>query len=286
MIEWPDELIEMIARRRCVVFVGSGISSNSIAANGQRPPTWGTFLSEAVEQCPPPRKHIKNYLKAGDYLSACDIIKGKMEDNWNPFLRSKFVDPGFDPVDIHHNIFSLDARIYITPNFDKIFDRHAMEASGGTISIKSYSEDDVANIARGRGRYILKIHGDIDNPQKLIFTRSQYAAARAKYPSVYRVVEALLVTNCFLFLGCGLNDPDLNLLLEEYRFSHNHAAGHYVVLPRFVHADTVKLLRESRNLKVLQYDKRDSHSMLKKSIEALAGLVETKRAMIRRNADW
>ena len=189
MIEWPNDIVDMVARRRCVVFLGSGVSNNSTSGNGTRPPTWSTFLERAVEKCPSPTKHIKAYINDGDYLSACDIIKEKMGNQWNDFLRSEFVDPGFNPAPIHKHLFALDARIYITPNFDKIFDRHALEASGGTVSIKNYDEEDIANLARGTGRYIFKIHGDIDNPHKLVFTRRQYAEARANHPNAYRVLE-------------------------------------------------------------------------------------------------
>src|SRR4051794_20442130 len=101
MIEWPTTIVDLIARRRCVVFIGSGVSNNSVAANGVRPPTWGAFLSESLEHCAPPTKHIKAYIKAGDYLSACDIIKEKMGDGWNTYLRAKFVDPVFNPAEIH-----------------------------------------------------------------------------------------------------------------------------------------------------------------------------------------
>ncbi len=285
-ISWPDELIEMLAKRRCVVFLGAGVSNNSVSATGARPPTWSDFLNDAFTACQNPKAHIRAYLKSGDYLSACDIIREKLDDEWTNLLRQSFVQPGYLPAAIHEHLFNLDVRIYVTPNFDKIFDRHAMQASGGTISIKSYSDEDVSSIARGQGRYILKIHGDIDNPQRLIFTRKQYAEARIRYPSVYNVFESLLVTNCFLFVGCGLNDPDISLLLENYRFFHNHGSPHYFILPKRIHSDNVRMLRETRNLKILQYDKRDNHSQLTTALGELAALTEARRTEIARTSSW
>jgi len=276
----------MIAKRRCVVFLGAGISNNSISAIGSHPPTWSEFLNDALQACPNPKAHIKAYLKSGDYLTACDIIREKLGDEWNNLLRGKFVDPGYQPASIHEHIFNLDTRIFVTPNFDKIFDRHALLESGGTVSIKSYSDEDVSEIARGQGRYILKIHGDIDNPQRLIFTRKQYAEARVKFPGVYRVFESLLVTQCFLFLGCGLNDPDVALLLENYRFFHTFGAGHYFVAPGKIHSDNIRMLKETRNLKILQYDKKDNHFQLTESLKDLARLTETRRVEIARNNNW
>jgi len=285
-IDWPADLVENIARRRCVVFLGSGISNNSVGQNGQRPPTWQAFLDGALDHCGNSTTHIKKLIKAGDYLSACDIIQERMGDDWTAYLRRRFVEPRYTPATIHDNIFKLDTRIFITPNFDKIFDRHALEASGGTIAIKSYCDADITEVAKGFGRYILKVHGDIDDPQNLIFTRKQYAFARTRYTGAYRVLDSLLITQSFLFIGCGLNDPDLTLLLEDYRFLHNYAAGHYIVLPRKVHADWKKLLKESRNLKVLEYDKKDNHALLDQSLSDLAARAEIRRSEIARNMDW
>ncbi|MET0940423.1 MAG: SIR2 family protein, partial [Mesorhizobium sp.] len=121
---------------------------------------------------------------------------------------------------------------------------------------------------------------------KLVFTRRQYAEARANHPNAYRVLESLLISNCFLFIGCGLNDPDLILLLENYRFFHSYAASHYFILPKKVHGDTIRMLKETRNLHILQYDKRDDHVALTQSLEKLTQLAETARVEIARNASW
>ena len=46
MIDWPEYLIEAIARRKSVLFLGSGISANSCNDAGKHPLTWEAFLSE------------------------------------------------------------------------------------------------------------------------------------------------------------------------------------------------------------------------------------------------
>ena len=61
-----------------------------------------------------------------------------MDEQWNPFLVKKFLTPAFQPSELHKAIFSLDTSIYITPNFDKIFDNYVTEQTVGTTIIKSY----------------------------------------------------------------------------------------------------------------------------------------------------
>lgn len=45
-IIWPANLIEEIAYRRCIIFLGSGISATSKNSKGEQPPTWGKFIDE------------------------------------------------------------------------------------------------------------------------------------------------------------------------------------------------------------------------------------------------
>ena len=39
MIEWPENLVDIIARRQCVLFLGSGVSANSSNEEGKHPLT-------------------------------------------------------------------------------------------------------------------------------------------------------------------------------------------------------------------------------------------------------
>jgi hypothetical protein len=48
MIEWPDNLVDAIARRKCVLFLGSGISANSCNDEGKHPATWESFLKDIL----------------------------------------------------------------------------------------------------------------------------------------------------------------------------------------------------------------------------------------------
>ena len=48
MIEWPEKLVDSIARRRSVLFLGSGISANSENMSGKKPATWDAFLRQVV----------------------------------------------------------------------------------------------------------------------------------------------------------------------------------------------------------------------------------------------
>lgn len=48
-MNWPDNLVDAIARRKCVLFLGSGISANSCNEDGKHPATWEAFLRDILK---------------------------------------------------------------------------------------------------------------------------------------------------------------------------------------------------------------------------------------------
>ena len=174
-----------------------------------------------------------------------------------------------------------------TPNFDKIYETKANTAANGSIVLKHHYDPDVADIIRENGRLILKIHGSIDSPNRMIFTRSEYAKARSEHRSFYQILDSLAVTHTFIFLGCGTNDPDLKLLFEDVFFRHPHSRKHAMVLPRnALHNDVVDIVEETMNLRVIKYNPAANHQELTDSIKELVTLVESKRDEIKSTGNW
>ncbi len=286
MIEWPQQLIKDIARRRAIVMLGSGISKNSVGNGGVTPPTWREFLDEAFAQVPPRSRHIVSALNGGDYLSACEWIKRRMDDQWNPYLIARFLTPAYQPSKMHELIFRLDAGIYITPNFDKIFDNYVTEQTDGTTIVKTCYDNDVHQLIRSGARLILKVHGTIDAPDNMIFGREKYAEARVAHAPFYHLVDALLLTNTFLLLGCGLNDPDFQLLFENFNYRFPNAPPHYMTYADASPTEFEELVRNTRKLKFLKYSKTQNHKELEESLEALVLAVENERAQMGASLNW
>jgi|10_taG_2_1085330.scaffolds.fasta_scaffold00002_169 hypothetical protein len=287
MVKWPKEVVSDIARRRCVVFLGSGISLNSVNATGRRPKTWFSFLESTLEDINP-KAHIKKLLKYSDYLTACEVIKRELgKEEFTRVVREEFLTPAYQPAEIHKEIFALDSRVVATPNFDKIYETYANSEANGSIVVKQHYDADVISSIRGSERLILKVHGTIDSPNNLIFTRAEYAEARTKYSTFYEVLEALALTHTFVFLGCGVNDPDIKLLLEDTLFKHSSSRCHVMLLPKkALHNSVVGVMQDTMNLNIIQYSDKDNHSELLESIRNLVQLVEEEREELKINMNW
>lgn len=287
MIAWPEEVIDDIARRRCVLFLGSGVSMNSVNDSGRRPKTWKSFLESALEGVSP-NKHIKKLLKENDFLTACELIKRQMDrSNFTRLVRNEFLTPAYKFAPIHEEIFKLDSRLVVTPNFDKIYETYANSQANGSIVVKHHYDADVNSVIRETGRVILKIHGTIDSPDNMIFTRSEYAEARSRYRTFYEILEALSLTHTFIFIGSGVNDPDIRLLLEDTFFKHKSARPHIMILPnKSVHETIIDVIEDTMNLKILRYSPNNNHQELLESIKHLVEIVDSQRNEIRTSGNW
>jgi hypothetical protein len=232
---------------------------------------------------------MKEHLRNGDYLTCCQLIKYKLGSEWISFVEEKFLSPNFKPHKIHEIIFNLDSSIVLTPNFDRIYDNYANSATQNLVKIKRYYDEDIPRALRGgdaQQRLIIKIHGCIDAPDKLIFTREDYADIRHRNSSFYRVIDSLIFTHTFLFIGCGLSDPDLALVLEQYARSFSSTPPHYILFSKILSSDYKNILQKNYNVKVINYSSKDQHKELVESLEALVQLVDTRRGELAKTMLW
>jgi len=289
MITWPNDIIDDIARRRCILVLGAGVSKNSTNNNGNRPKDWKEFLESATQLITGRLKtEIKKQIKSGDFLTACELIKKEIGENgFNDLIRNEFITPQFNDAKIHKHIFELDSKIVITPNFDKIYDTYATTATKGSITIKKFYDSDIADCIRRPERLIIKIHGSADSPNYLIFTRKDYSEARIKHRDFYHLLDALSITHTFIFIGCGTNDPDIRLILEDYSFKYSHNREHYIVMPKkSVHSKVQEIFEDTMSLRSILYDSKNNHEELTKSLEDLVKKVDLKRDELANSRNW
>lgn len=289
MILWPPNLVDEIARRRALIFLGSGVSKQSVGNGGKKPPLWLEFLGQGAKGCAnaKAKKEILRLIKQGDLLTACDILKDELgAAAWEGLINSEFVDPHYQPSAIHELIFKLDARLIVTQNFDKIYDSYASASSHGTVVVKTYTEPDTAQFIRRRQRLILKAHGTIDNPGSMVFTRGEYARARHMHASFHALLDGLVLTHTCLFLGCGTSDPDIALMLERAVQLHPSTFPHYLVMGGAVSEQLKRAYRRTLNLEAIGYSTASDHKALVDGMAELVQKVDARRAELATSLDW
>lgn len=280
MISWDDDLVQAIGRRRSVIVLGAGVSRNSTNSHGKRPATWEEFLLAASARLGQPPL-LEKLIKQKDYLTACEIIKKRLKpDDFIASIQKEYQKPGYRKAEIHEHIYNLDSSIVISPNFDNIFDTYASSTSEGTIIIKDHTSPDIINyLSGGETRLLLKTHGSANTPGNVIFTRKDYAEARTKYVLFYEILKSLVLTHRFLFLGCGIEDPDIRGLFEDVQFAHNGMPYHYMTTPKGeVDPEVLDLVSETMKIKFYEYLPDNGHEELTISLKDLVTRVDTYRS--------
>jgi hypothetical protein len=290
MLNWPDELVGDIARRRCVLFLGAGVSKNSTNAQGERPMDWTEFLTHlaGMVQDEAAKTAIMECIASGDLLTACEVARVALRPAGfsNALLRC-FSEKRFQPASIHEDLVGIDSRIVLTTNVDKLYEMAANAILHGDIIVKSHTDGDVADVVRRQNRCIVKVHGTIDTPGSTVFTRTDYAKSRNDHSNFYRVIDALFMTHTFVFLGASMRDPDIALILEDYALRYRGARPHYIVMPEDgLSAPVLSVLETSMNLQTLKYDSANNHAELRDGIVALRELVSEARGVLLQTMNW
>ncbi|WP_185096809.1 SIR2 family protein [Chitinophaga barathri] len=99
-------------------------------------------------------------------------------------------------------------------------------------------------------------------------------------PSFYSLLDSLFLVNTILFIGCGLSDPDIQLVLENSNIAVPSAHPHYSIMPAGMHNALNKAIKSSYNIKILEYENDNGdHASLLASLNELKDLVSAIRAV-------
>lgn len=274
-IVWPENLIEEIAYRRAILFLGSGVSATAVNEEGKSPETWGDFLKNIKKLIinnarPEDLDFINRMIDQENYLLALQAIYDLCDSGaFSKYLKDKFSRGRFKPSPVHKAIKEIDSKIVITTNFDKIYDNFCNEPHYVIYDYQK-TKSIIANI-KSPENVIIKAHGSIDDTDEIIFTSKQYYEAQEKYPEFYSLLKALFQTHTVLFLGYSLNDPDINLVLQSIRNTSSSAAPHYIVIKEGVSKHIIKHWEDTYNVRCLEYG--PSHDNFQENIEELKNLV-------------
>lgn len=282
-IDWPPTLVTELAERRCIVFMGAGVSMGSVAADGIRhPPSWETFLRNATALIHTARdkKAATTLINKYQFLDAAEVITDCSNPaDFTDYLRETFIQPHFAPNDMHKIILDVDPKIIITTNYDDIYDHYCVsgQADSGYNICRYYDSFAVENI-RSRIRLVLKAHGCVSAATKIVLSRSSYYAAKRDYPGFYQLLDALFLTHTLLFVGASLTDPDIQLVLENVNISVPSAHPHYALVERVRHVSIKAAIKKMHNVELIEYP-RGKHDLAMNAIADLRDKVIAARSV-------
>lgn len=276
---WPDNLIEELAYRRCLIFLGAGVSATAKNDKGESPDTWENFLNNIKTKMKNPTEDdidfVDEMLKKQNYLLALQAIADRCDSGeYSNYLKKQYLRGNYKPSKVHSLIKELDSKIVITTNFDRLYEGLCHEPEYVTFDYTNTRS--IIGSIKAPENLIIKAHGNIDDTEKLIFTAKQYYQAQEKYPEFYHLMTALFLTHIVVFIGYSLNDPDINLLLQFLHNTANSACPHYMIDKSGNKPQLIKHWKDTYNVSLIEYG--DEYCCLETSLEELRDRVIELRA--------
>ena len=201
----PNILLQEIQERKCLLFIGAGLSINANLPQGMTMPTWSQLASllakELKQLSAQPSIEIENndpleIISLYERLLGRNILITKMAE----LLHIQHAKPG--PV--HKQLSKINEfDTIVTTNFDHILERsygiEEVNVIVGDKNISKYSPHTHTNI--------IKIHGDFSNYPTMVITKNDYKLFHNNHPVLATNVAAWFSTKIPLFIGYSLNDP-------------------------------------------------------------------------------
>jgi hypothetical protein len=203
-----DELKKSCQRGFVIPFVGAGMSV------GARLPSWTGYLLRLCRDAGLDQAAMRDRLQTtGDYEGAINdiITKIGLTKFERDFERDFTVPDTIEgPVTILPKLFN---RCAVTTNFDRVLEKaYEQEGVGFIEKVTGRGNSNAFYRAIPSGdRYLLKLHGNVDNAHERVLLKEEYEAAygpgerNVHFDSPLPVLlKRLFISYSFLFLGCSL----------------------------------------------------------------------------------
>lgn len=203
-----EELKRSCQRGFVIPFVGAGMSKSAGC------PEWKEYLlalcGDACLDATAARDRLET---AGDYEGVMnDLVQALGENRFNLDFERDFKTP-----DEITGAIALLPRLFdnaaVTTNFDRVLE--TVYANEGRAFVEKVTGRGMANaffraIPAGE-RYLLKLHGNLDNAAERVLNRAEYDIAYGNDGNIHfecplpKLIRRLFTSYSFMFLGCSLS---------------------------------------------------------------------------------
>jgi hypothetical protein len=281
---WSPQLIKCIADRNFVCIVGSGLSVSCTNDRGDHPPGWIGLIHELALDVVPvasQRRAIGALSNKGNLLGAAELLRhyakqaGRQPDLYTKLAEIVDSPDGhrFQPGPWHDQLLRLDPIVLVTTNYDRILER----LTGNGYNLHRPDSKNVDADLRAGTPVLIKAHGTVDQKEDMVLCQTDYARLRREAGHMFDVLGALALTRTCLFLGYGLQDPDINMVMENVMGARGIAPAHYALTSKSQARHLKETLEYAYGVTLVEY-KKDDHADGLAALTSLADAVEALRA--------
>lgn len=202
---FPKPFLEDLVNNRCLPFIGAGFSKNADIPKGKKMLDWDEL-----------GKTIASNIQDYKYTNAIDAISAYSHEYSRTNLVEKLTEllliNSVKAGKAHKAFCELQFDIVCTTNFEFLLEQ-------GYSLISKYcrpilDEDQLSIANSSEVITLLKIHGDLHHPNKLVVTEEDYDRFLGNNPMLATFLANLLITRTPLFIGYSLDDTDFRQIWQ------------------------------------------------------------------------
>lgn len=276
----PADLRDLYSSGSLIPFVGAGISMSvtwTREASVRRGPSWAELVDEAARRLG--FQHPDLARVRGTDLQILEYYKIKEHGSFyglTNWLVTEMHPPDKELIKsaIHKELAQLDkCNLFYTTNYDDFLER-AFELHGRPhrrIAIEAHMATPVPPGACD----IVKFHGDLENPDRMVLTESDYERRLALDTEIDYRFRADLFGRAVLFIGYSFRDWNVSYLFrlinDKFKGLPSSSSGRRAYITVADPSDfEIRLFRE-RNMEVLPISGRNQTSDVAELLSDLRG---------------
>lgn len=215
------DLKQQLANGEVCAFVGAGLSV------GAGLPGWYDLISQLSQR-------IGYKLAPAEWATSDTLIDAAQAyvnsqglHSLITFLRRNLDSLGKSPTAAHMALARLPIKLVFTANYDDLLER-ALRDAGKRVNLVT-KDSTIPYIEQGGNVVnVLKLWGDLDQPESIVLTREQYGRFFLERPQLVKLLETQLGLSTMLYLGWSHRDPHFNLVFGEMlaRYGGNMKPGY------------------------------------------------------------
>lgn len=207
---FPIPFLEDLVRGQVIPFIGAGFSRNADIPKGKEMPDWNKLGELVAKDLPSDYEYSTPVEAISTYEQ--EYSRTKLIEKFNELLLTGIIKPG----KAHAAFSKIPFELVCTTNFDFLIE-NAYEQSG--IYCRPIVDEEhlaINNLSR-KDISLLKVHGDLHHPKRLVATEEDYDGFLNRYPMLATFLANLLISKTCFFIGYSLDDPDFRQIWQLIR---------------------------------------------------------------------
>lgn len=196
---FPKPVLNDLVTGKWLPVLGAGMSLNAVTPAGKKMPLWKEMSKRLVDE-------LGDFSPTSDLdgISAYEHEFGRTRpiESLSEILLIRDAQPG----SAHKEFCTIPFDIVCTTNFDFLLERQYDLTPRYVYPVV---DEEQLSISTGSARtLLLKLHGDLRHPSRLVVTESDYDGFLSRFPLLATYLSNQLITKTAVFIGYSLEDPD------------------------------------------------------------------------------